>query len=153
LQHTALAGNPGLGFLTRFFPLLLGAVQGDGTAQLLCKDAAAQAEVSRILTEDFGVSCLPFTVPPSRGADAVSQAAPAAAPPAPAGRANGSAVNGSGSSNSLSQQLQSSLEAVNAKTKELALARQRLAEAEAALRQAAPAAEAAAAAAVQPPTS
>ena len=58
------------------------AVQGDGTAQLLCRDAAAQAEVCRILRDDFGMHCMPFTVPPTGGS-------------APAAHANGSS-SGSG---------------------------------------------------------
>ncbi|PRW33024.1 GHMP kinase [Chlorella sorokiniana] len=38
--------------------------QGDGTAQLLCRDAAAQAAVCGILQADFpAMTCLPFTVP------------------------------------------------------------------------------------------
>ena len=43
------------------------AAQGDGTAQLLCRDAAAQQEVCRILTSDFGMHCMLFTVPPTGG--------------------------------------------------------------------------------------
>lgn len=42
-----------------------GRAQGDGTAQLLCRDAASQAEVCGILTQDLGVHCMPFTVPPT----------------------------------------------------------------------------------------
>ena len=42
--------------------------QGDGTAQLLCRDAAAQAAVCGILQADFpGVACMPFTVPATSG--------------------------------------------------------------------------------------
>lgn len=95
---------------------------------------------------------MPFTVPPTRGADAAPQAAavpPAAAAQANGGAANGSATNGSGNGGSLREQLERCLEAVSVKTKELALAQQRLADAEAALHRDAPAD--AAAAEGQPP--
>lgn len=45
------------------------ALQGDGTAQLLCRDAAAQAAVCAILQQDLGVQCMPFTVPPTDSAE------------------------------------------------------------------------------------
>ena len=37
--------------------------QGDGSAQFLVPDAAAQREVMETLTEKFGLSCLPLTIP------------------------------------------------------------------------------------------
>jgi len=37
--------------------------QGDGTAQILCKDAGAQAAVCRILSEELGMGVMPLTVP------------------------------------------------------------------------------------------
>ena len=124
---------------------LLAAPQGDGTAQLLCKDAAAQAEVGRILTEDFGMSCMPFTVPPTAGKGVAGPpATSASAAAAPQAHANG----GAGSSGTgLHGQLAERMDAVNAKQKELAVARQRLAEVEVAIQEAAAGARAAAAAA------
>ena len=48
-------------------PLLLGGKgvgsQGDGTAQLLCRDAEAQRRVCDILSRDLQLECVPFTVP------------------------------------------------------------------------------------------
>lgn len=55
------------------------AVQGDGTAQLLCRDAAAQAEVCRILEADLKVHCMPFTVPPTDGSAALAAGSVASA--------------------------------------------------------------------------
>ena len=69
------------------------AVQGDGTAQLLCRDAAAQAEVCRILRDDFGMHCMPFTVPPTEGS-------------APAARTSGSGSGRNGSSAAACSSLQ-----------------------------------------------
>ncbi|KAL4857393.1 hypothetical protein ACK3TF_002272 [Chlorella vulgaris] len=128
--------------------------QGDGTAQLLCRDAAAQAEVCRIITQDFGMHCMPFTVPPTPGcngaaaasqagaAAANSQATAAAAATAPedanAIRANGTesiqatsdSSNGAGG---LQQQLVQALQCVKRKQAELAFAQLRLKEIEAAV--------------------
>ena len=43
--------------------------QGDGTAQVLCRGAAAQAEVCRIIGESFkGMHCMQCTVPPTTAA-------------------------------------------------------------------------------------
>ena len=53
-------------------------VQGDGTAQLLCRDAEGQAAVCRILTDELGLDCMAFTVP------ATAAAAANGAVPAPA---------------------------------------------------------------------
>lgn len=55
--------------------------QGDGTAQLLCRDAASQATVCEILERDLAVHCIAFTVPstaPKRGGAGTAAAAVAA---------------------------------------------------------------------------
>lgn len=39
--------------------------QGDGTAQLLCRDATAQQMVCALLNSELGLDCVPFTVPPT----------------------------------------------------------------------------------------
>jgi hypothetical protein len=67
------------------------ALQGDGTAQLLCRDAAGQAAVCSILTQDLGVDCISFTVPPTTArAPAAPAPEPAAAPAVAAAAACGS---------------------------------------------------------------
>jgi hypothetical protein len=48
--------------------------QGDGSAQLLCKGAQAQAAVCEILEADLGVRCMSFTLQPT-GASAAAAAA------------------------------------------------------------------------------
>ncbi|GAB4820149.1 hypothetical protein N2152v2_007195 [Parachlorella kessleri] len=42
--------------------------QGDGTAQLLCRDADGQAAVCSILTQELGLDCMAFTVPATAAA-------------------------------------------------------------------------------------
>ncbi len=118
--------------------------QGDGTAQLLCRGAAQQAEVCHIIEADFpGMACMPFTVPATTGAapaaaDAASAAgclvAPLADEALPAANGNTSAANGAAEQPAagLDEQLQQSLAAVAAKQKELQAAQQRLAELQAA---------------------
>jgi mevalonate kinase len=60
--------------------------QGDGTAQLLCRDAEAQAAVCAIVARDMpGMACTPLTLQPTTGGGgAQAQPAVAAAAPAPA---------------------------------------------------------------------
>lgn len=41
--------------------------QGDGTAQLLCRDQAAQDAVCRMLEAELGVHCLPLTMAATHG--------------------------------------------------------------------------------------
>lgn len=41
--------------------------QGDGSAQLLCRDEAAQMEVCRVLERDLAVHCLPLTMAATGG--------------------------------------------------------------------------------------
>lgn len=116
--------------------------QGDGTAQLLCRGAAEQAEVCRIIEASFpSMACMPFTVPPTAGAapaaaGAASAAACAAGPPAgmapPASNGSTSAANDESAAAGLHEQLQQTLAAVAAKQKELQAAQQRLAELQAA---------------------
>ena len=65
-------------------PSLHTTLQGDGTAQLLCRDAAAQDQVCRILASELGVNCTPFTVPPTTSAPAAAPAANGKAAAAPA---------------------------------------------------------------------
>ena len=52
-------------------PFMLGAkcvgAGGDGTAQILCKDAAAQAKVMEIVVRDLGMKPLPLTLQPTVG--------------------------------------------------------------------------------------
>lgn len=127
--------------------------QGDGTAQLLCRGAAEQAEVCRIIRASFpGMACMPFTVPPTAGAaPPAGQAAGCAAAPAEgaaAPAANGSAASSvaGGAANGtpapatsgLRDQVQQSLAAVAAKQKELQAAQQWLAELQAAAAAAGP---------------
>jgi galactokinase len=45
--------------------------QGDGSAQLLCRNAASQQAVCEVLEAELGVHCMAFTVPAS-GADGTS---------------------------------------------------------------------------------
>jgi hypothetical protein len=54
-------------------------MQGDGSAQLLCRDEAAAAAVCEILERDLGVHCLRLTVPPTDPDGPAEAAAPAAA--------------------------------------------------------------------------
>lgn len=127
--------------------------QGDGTAQLLCRGAAEQAEVCRIVRASFpGMACMPFTVSPTAGAaPPAGQAAGCAAAPAEgaaAPAANGSAASSvaGGAANGtpapatsgLRDQVQQSLAAVAAKQKELQAAQQWLAELQAAAAAAGP---------------
>ncbi|PSC73195.1 GHMP kinase [Micractinium conductrix] len=94
--------------------------QGDGTAQLLCRDAAAQGEVCRILAADFPpMSCMPFTVPPTAGSTLPASSNGAAT--GTSARANGGSRGGSDARVLLEQG--ASLAAADAKQKELLLGR------------------------------
>ncbi|KFM28609.1 Galactokinase [Auxenochlorella protothecoides] len=44
--------------------------QGDGTAQLLCRDADAQRAVVAVLTQELGLECIAFTVPATAAGEA-----------------------------------------------------------------------------------
>lgn len=116
--------------------------QGDGTAQLLCKDAAAQEEVCRILSADFGMHCMPFTVPPTAGSFTATQSRPGSAGSTAEPMAEANGCNGTGSSSdgstatgasegSPQRQLEQARAAVQAKQAELLRVQQQLAKAEA----------------------
>ncbi len=71
-------------------------LQGDGTAQLLCRDAAAQAAVCSILQADFSaMTCLPFTVPATGSSNGLHTGSSSSSTAAAAGLcANGSPAAG-----------------------------------------------------------